>query len=172
MKKLITCIGFLFLFCISITGKTQEIDNTKFTVRYKLPVVETNDDGLKCLNTEQWDRVILIASEYKGLFEWRTEVKGIVTDYQFIEARYQNIIHNYELQLKIYAQRNEYLTLRLDKERERALSLSTEDRLQKYAMWAVILAETVVIGVMGVKMMTETGDHVSLTTAMVNLFAD
>ena len=141
----------------------EELPENPFTQRYKLPKVETNENGEKCLNREQWDRVILIASEYKGLYEWRLEVKGIVADYAFIEARYQRLVRNYELQLKIFTQRNEYLEKRLDQERKKALRLGLEDRLEKYAMWAVILAETIVIGVMGVQMYKDRTEVTSLT---------
>ncbi len=155
MKKVLTLTLCLLVLCSTRSTSAQERNSSDFTRRHRLPQVETNDAGEKCLNAPQWQMVIKVANQNKGLFEWRLEVIGIVRTHNAIIAKYELLIQNYELQLKIFGQRNEYLTVRLDQERKNAMKLGLEDRLEKYAMWVVILAETVVIGVMGIQMMVD-----------------
>ena len=152
MRTILTSILCVLVLLSPLMTAAQELNSKGFSERYRLPKVETNEAGEKCLNADQWGQVVTIASEYKGLFEWRIEVQGIIATHTDIVAKYELLLSNYKLQLKIVTQRNEYLDTRLDQERVAASKLSLEDRLEKYALWAVVLIETVFIGVMGVKM--------------------
>ena len=150
LKWLPILMSILVVLCTTFPLRAQETD---FSVRHKLPKVQANDSGEVCLNVDQWKQVLLVSSQNKGLFEWRLEVIGIVNAHEFITAKYEVLMKNYELQIKIQTQRIEYLTARVDQERKAARTSSLEDRIEKYAMWIVIIAETLIIGVMGVKMM-------------------
>jgi len=150
-KVILFTAALLILLSFSISTFAQDLPQNPFSERYRLPKVETNENGDKCLNPEQWNQVIKIASEYKGLYEWRLEHAGIVADHAFLVNKYETLIKNYELQLKIFGQRNEYLTKRLDQERKNALKLKMGDRLEKVGMWGVIVGELIVIGVLAFK---------------------
>lgn len=152
MRRLLIYTLCLLVLCLTLPTAAQKPSSSAFSERHRLPKVETNPEGLKCLNTEQWQQVLKVSSQNKGLFEWRIEILGALAMHNDIIAKYELLLENYELQLKIVTQRNEYLDTRLDQERTAASRLSLEDRLEKYALWAVVLIETVFIGVMGVKM--------------------
>ena len=155
-SRFATLWSVLLLFLLVFNGSSVMSQETDFSVRHKLPKVQANDAGEVCLDATQWQQVMKVSSQNKGLFEWRLEVIGIVNTHNAIIAKYELLIDNYELQLKILTQRNEYLNTRIDQERQAALKVSLEDRIEKYAMWVVILGELVIIGVMGVKMMVSS----------------
>lgn len=120
-------------------------------VRYKLPEVKTDANGQKCLGTEQWKDVIAVASEYKKHFEWRLKIEPVLMEYQAISAAYGLVEDNLQLQIDLLEISNESLKDQLLQSENLKLKIQRGHRIEKGVMWVVILAETVVIGVLGVK---------------------
>lgn len=119
-------------------------------VRYKLPKVATVD-GQKCLSAEQWNQVILIASEYKGLFEWRLKIEPTLLAYDALKNAYDRDIDILEREIQLLKDNREYLELRLGQAETARTKFRKSYKLEKGIMWAVIAVETVVIGILGIK---------------------
>ena len=128
----------------------QELPPAPSRVRYKLPVVPANADGNRVLTEEQWQQVILIASEYKGLFEWRLAIEPTLIKYQSLERTYELRIEGLNHQIALLTNSREFLTLRLGQEQKNKLDVMRSQKVERIVMWCVIVAETIVIGVLAV----------------------
>jgi hypothetical protein len=132
----------------------RALADNPYEIRRNLPTVETTMiEGVphKCFNTVQWQSVLLLGSDYQGLYDWRLKILGILDAHQAVIEGYELRIKGYENELK---NKDRYIVFQRDhindltkKHRNEAL----EERIEKYVMWAVIIAETVVIGVIGAK---------------------
>lgn len=144
--KIVATLVVLFML-MSLTP----LANEPSWVRYKLPVVETNDEGEKCLDSKQWGTVILIASEYKGLFNWRHDIEPALWKYQSLEESYELKFSILQQQIKSLEDDREYKKLRLGQEiKARTASLGAY-KIEKGVMWAMIAIETITIGILGVR---------------------
>lgn len=142
----------LIILCASIPSYAEE-DPYK-TIR-RLPSVSSTDiDGVphKCLGHSEWKTVLLIAQDYQSLFMWRLQIKGVIAAHEDIITSYDLKISNYEVMLEVKDADVEYYKERLNETESRIKSNRFSDRLEKYLLWAAILVETVVIGVMGVRL--------------------
>jgi len=142
--SLLVCVAALLL-CITASATEPS------RVRYKLPVVETNTAGEKCLNTTEWAQVLTIASEYKGLFEWRLTIEPTLWKYKSLEESYELKLSILEQQIKVLEDDRGYLQLRLEQEQKVRTGHLGKYKIEKGVMWAVIAIETVVIGIMGIR---------------------
>lgn len=145
-------IVMIICFCASVAA--QDADTKP---RYTLPSVDTSTvEGvpMKCLDVKQWQRVILIASEYQGLYDWRLETLGTLNAYQLNDQGYERIISNYKLQLKMLQDDRTYLQLRLKDEADANIRKRKSFRIESGIKWGIIAVETIVIGILGVKGMT------------------
>jgi len=120
-------------------------------IRYKLPVVKTNDTGQKCLNAAQWQKVIVVASEYKKHFDWRLKIEPVLMEYEALDATYGLIDDNLQLRIDLLEADKEGLKVQLSESETLRLKLQKGHRIEKGVMWVVILAETIVIGVLGIR---------------------
>lgn len=95
--------AFLTALCILMvmTFSTTAQDNP-YAVREKLPIVPTNENGEKCLNAEQWQQVLRVSSQNKGLFEWRLQIEPTIDMHARVVADYEQLIKNLELELKVF----------------------------------------------------------------------
>ncbi len=144
---MIRVLAFLILLFVTFDASAQEPSR----VRYKLPKVETNDAGEKCLNSEKWQKVILMASEYKGLFDWRLKIDPTLIEYASLKDTYELKLKIKDEQIALLKEDREYLQLRLGQSEKARTAHTTSYKIEKGIMWAVIAVETVVIGVLGVK---------------------
>lgn len=141
----------LILLCnLPVQAQEQNPHDEPSRVRYKLPQVATVDEQ-KCLTTDQWNQVILIASEYKGLFEWRLKIEPTLLEYAALKKSYEHDIQTLEREIQLLKDNREYLELRLGQSEKARTQFSKSYKLEKGVMWAVIAIETVVIGILGVK---------------------
>jgi len=122
--------------------------------RRTLPVVQTREiDKIqyKCLDTQQWQDVLVLANDYQGLFNWRLKMEGVLAAQTTLIAAYELKINNYEAILKIKDADRNFLTKQIESAEEKGKRKEFEDRLEKYGLWAVVLVETIVIGVLGAR---------------------
>lgn len=145
IRILLVCVSLVLT--LSYTAQADEPSR----VRYRLPVVPTNADGNKCLDTAQWNQVILVASEYKGLFDWRLDIDPTLLKYASLEESYLLQISFFEREIKELKDSREYLLLRLGQETKAKSRTSKIYKLEKGLMWGMIAIETVVIGILGIK---------------------
>ena len=124
---------------------------TTLPPREKLPQVETNDLGEKCLNVTQWKQVMAVALQNKGLYEWRLEIEPTIFLYQSLEKSYELKLSILQEQVDLLKDDREYLQLRLDQSRKALTQGDKGAKFEKIVMWGVIVIETVVIGVFGIK---------------------
>jgi hypothetical protein len=123
-------------------------------IRRALPVVETqeiNKVQYKCLNTDQWKDVLLLANDYQGLFNWRLQMEGVLKAQETLVEAYELKIGNYEAMLKIREADRKFLTDELKRIDEKNKRQAFEERLEKYGLWAIVLVETITIGILGAK---------------------
>ena len=145
MKQLL-----LILFFLSVPLRAAE---KVYKTRYTLPeVADTDIEGAphKCLNVIQWQRVLVIANDYKSLYDWRLETLGVLAGYNQLQLEHDQLIVEYESIIKIHERDREYLNMRLNDEISHKAKLRLKNNIEQYVMWAVILAETIVIGVFGI----------------------
>ena len=141
----------LLCVCLVLTLPYTARADEPSRVRYKLPVVPTNAEGDKCLDTAQWNQVVLIASEYKGLFNWRLDIDPTLLKYASLEESYLLQISFFEREVKELKDSRTYLQLRLGQETKSKSRFSKIYKLEKGLMWGMIAIETVVIGILGIK---------------------
>lgn len=134
MKNIIGLIVLVASFGISVCALAQdsataEIDallNFQVSPRYALPQAAVRDiDGEKlwCLDVEQRKTVMLMASEFHGLYDWRLKVYSILRAQRDILQSYELKISSYEASLKVHESDRDYLTTRLDKEEQWGIRL-------------------------------------------------
>ncbi len=123
-------------------------------VRYKLPVVPTNANGQKCLDVHQWKSVMAVASEYKKHFDWKLEIEPVLLGYASLDQTYGLLSDNMEESITRLEDTRDGLHIRLTESENLRLKAAKGYRIEKGIMWAVILAETVVIGVLGIRSTT------------------
>ncbi len=144
-------IFLVFLTCVIAPDAFGDEPKEPSRVRYQLPEVPTNVDGEKCLNTAEWKMVLLVASEYKGLFDWRLTIEPTLAEYEALEASYILKVGVLNSQIKTLTDDREYLQLRLGQTEKTRNKQRTAYKIEKGIMWAVIAVETIVIGVLGVR---------------------
>ena len=111
------------------SNSASEIDallNFQVSPRYVLPqapVREVDGEKLWCLDVEQRKTVMLITSEFHGLYDWRLKVYSILRAQQDIIRSYELKISSYEASLKVHESDRDYLTTRLDKEEQWGIRL-------------------------------------------------
>jgi len=121
--------------------------------RYNLPKVETTVlDGAnyKCLSTPQWQRVILLGSEYHGLYDSRLELQGVIAAQADVRKAYELRIQGFQHTIKILQADRKYLNTRVLDTAKTAQKKILRERIEKYILYAVILAETFYIGYKGI----------------------
>ncbi|RLC85691.1 MAG: hypothetical protein DRJ03_10895 [Chloroflexi bacterium] len=141
------------ILCVSATVHAEEEDPV--TSMRRLPVVESTDiEGLphKCLGHAEWKTVLLIAQDYQGLYMWRLKIEGVLAAHEDIIASYELRLTGYESMLDLKDADIEYYKVRLTETESLVKSNRFADRVEKYLLWGVILVETIVIGVMGVRL--------------------
>lgn len=146
MKYTLALLVLLF----SCNALAQDNPYEPSRVRYKLPQVATVE-GQKCLTPDQWQQVLIVASEYKGLFEWRLKIEPTLLAYTALQNSYERDIQILEGQIKILKDDREYLQLRLGQETKARTRFSKLYKLEKGLMWGIIAVETVVIAILGIK---------------------
>ena len=121
--------------------------------RYNLPKVETTvleGANYKCLNTPQWQKVLLIGSEYHGLYDSRLELQGAVKAHADIEQAYVLRIQGLKGTIKTLQADRKYLNTRVLDTVKSAQKQVLRERIEKYILYAIILAETFYIGYKGI----------------------
>jgi len=142
-------LSLIFVLSLAQTALAEDI-----LVRRTLPVVQTREiDKIqyKCLDTQQWQDVLVLANDYQGLFNWRLKMEGVLAAQTTLIAAYELKINNYEAILKIKDADRNFLTKQIESAEEKGKRKEFEDRLEKYGLWAVVLVETIVIGVLGAR---------------------
>jgi hypothetical protein len=147
MKRPWLCTALVILFCSIALSSSATAQDKKFTERYRLPSVQTNAAGDKCLNAEQWDRVILIASEYRGLYDWRLEIMPALTLHGEVVEDLERVIKARETQIKLLQGDRDYLKSRVLEEHQFALDIQKSEKMSVLGWkitagvgWAGVLA--------------------------------
>jgi hypothetical protein len=92
-----------------------------------------------------------MANAYKGLYDWRLKIEGTLDAHAKVITAYELQITNYKNIILLKDRHLEYLNANVKQLEKQHRNTRLEDRIQKYALWAVVLAETIVIGVISFK---------------------
>ena len=164
MKNIIGLIILMTLFIAPTLSRAEdsalkEIDallNFQDSPRYVLPTVPTTSmDGsdYKCLSVKEWQTVLQISNSFHGLYDWRLQVHSILLAQRDIIMAYELKISSYEQTAAIHEANEDYLSARLDKEKEWSLKLSRSKGLEVLS-WKIVagleLVAIVVVTVAGV----------------------
>lgn len=131
-----------------------QADDKLPTVRYTLPKVETEhreDGDYKCLNTKQWQTVLLMGRGFHGLYDWRLKIQGTINAHAILVTGLEKVIVNLELQIKIHERDVTYWKVRLKQSEESKANAVFASKIEKYAYLVAIVLETGIIAYMGVK---------------------
>jgi hypothetical protein len=147
---------FLSLFfLITLRTCNAAAQDKTYTTRYSLPKVPITYDseGLpqKCLNTEQWKVVVLMASDYVGLYDWRLQTLGILSAHESLAQDYESRIQGLQYQIEVLKDDRKYLTMRLDQSYKFGQQQVKSRKIERIMMWAVIVVQSGVILVGGIK---------------------
>ena len=147
MKKSWLYTVLVILFCSTALVSSAIAQDKTFPERYRLPTVQTNEEGEKCLNPQQWNLVILIASDYKGLYEWRLEIMPALTLHGEIVEELERVIKTRETQIKLLQGDRDYLKSRVLEEHQFALDIQKSEKMSVMGWkitagvgWAGVLA--------------------------------
>jgi len=105
----------------------------------------------KCYNVEQFKTLLLIVSDYHGLYDWRLTTLGILSANKSIINSYELALSNKDNQIKVLTQDREFLNLRLKQSYKVAESQSKSLQIERILMWGVIVVQSGVILVAGIK---------------------
>ena len=119
--------------------------------RYLLPEIKTNEAGVKCLNTQQWQRVILIAGEYQSLFNWRLEVETVLLRYVGLEEAFELHLRNLKEQVVALKDDRSYLHLRLDQSEKTIAKQRNSFKLDTALLVGTAIVAIIVVTVLSVK---------------------
>ncbi len=146
MTKSCLIITLSILFCLTAWNSSVIAQDNKFAERYRLPVIETNASGEKCLNEPQWSQVILVASEYKGLYEWRIQTLAAIQSHQLLVTDFEQLVGNLKLQINLLENDRKYLTTRVSEVEK--FSLQTQKSQKISVLGWKITAATGWVGVL------------------------
>jgi len=124
-----------FMLCLLTMPATAQAEE-----RIRLPEVQTLEiegQAMKCFNVEQYKTVILIASEYKGLFEWREKTERTLKLYELQIRAFETQLLHYESIMDIQEKDREYLTNRIDDLIKDRAALKLGSDIEKYILYAV-----------------------------------
>lgn len=156
MKALLCTVLAVLLCLMGSISSAQDPSSTSVSMHYVLPVVPTttNPQGeeMKCLTPKQWKIIVLIANEYNGLRDWRLKTEGTLKTYTQMVQEYELLLKNQKQIIKFQEQDREYLKLRLDQELKASKNANFSNSLEKYGLWAIVVIETLTIGILGARM--------------------
>jgi hypothetical protein len=136
----------------------DELPESPYTELHRLPmptIQEVDGDKLMCTTAKGWQKVMLMANDYQGLFMWRLKIEGALGAHNDIVAAYELKISSYEATIKVLQADRDYRTTRIG-ELETALLIGNKSfKIEKGLMWGVILVETVAIGALGIASFTQ-----------------
>ena len=92
-----------------------------------------------------------MANAYKGLYDWRLKIEGTLEAHAKVITAYELQIKNYKNILTLKDNHIDYLKDNVKQLEKRHRNTRLEDRIQKYVLWAVVLAETVIIGIISLR---------------------
>lgn len=150
MKYLIV---FILLLVPAAVFAQDEIETNPYTQLYTLPmpaIQEIGGDKLLCTTAKEWQKVMLIANDYRGLFMWRLEIQGALAAHDEIVQAYELKITSYEASIKLLKEDRTYYKTRVGELESALLAGGKSHKVEKMLMWGVILVETVAIGALGV----------------------
>lgn len=139
-----------FMLLLAVPGRCEEWTPTRRT----LPTVPSRTiDGVvyKCLDTSQWNDALLLSNEYQGLFNWRLQTEAVLRAQAAIDQAYQLKIENYAAMVRVLEADRKFLNDELARRDAAAARVRLGERLERYGLWALVLAETITIGVLGTR---------------------
>jgi hypothetical protein len=154
---------------VELPAEAESLISAPLNPKVQLPTVETTQvrNGViqprtgapegtqyKCLNVDEWKTVLIISTEYSGLYQWRLQMHGVVSGMLFIIQQTDALVQNYELQLTVYRQDREYLQLRLEQTINAVGKSERNYKIEKIALWGVILVQAAGIVILSVKSAT------------------
>ena len=162
MKQLIFWILFWAL-CFTAGFVNPANAEDEMGPRLRLPEVPTVtfDEGMpdkpiangqyKVVSVEQWKAILMVAVAYQGLYDWRLQTQGALKAYKEMEYHYDSMLENLNLQISTLSEHNEYLTLRLNQAQKTQHKITLSARMEKIALYSVIVMETALLVYAGVR---------------------
>ena len=121
--------AFLMVLCFSMAWTSSALSQSKKSEeRYKLPVVQTNENGDKCLNKEQWQQVLNVSSQNKGNYEWRLKIEPTVAQHAAVVADLERVIKHLKLEIDILQGDRKFNHTRIKESEDFALEVQKSER--------------------------------------------
>jgi len=157
MRILIFIVFFCAVFCAAAVQANQTgppvAPKEAFSTRYHLPggtTATVEGIEMKCFPAPQYQTVILLASDYGHLYDWRLKALGRMQSYDLTIAGFDKTVAQYQRTEKMLRDDISYLNLRLKQSHETINDTLTGFRYEKYALWAAVIIETGYILVKGI----------------------
>lgn len=153
---------YLFIFIWFLAAPpilADELPVDPYTTLHTLPtptIQEVNGEQLMCTTAKGWQKTLLLANDYRGLYMWRLKIEGVLDAHQEVITAYELKITSYEDTIKLLQENRNYQKTRVGELESALLSGGKGHKVEKILMWGVILLETVAIGALGVTSFTQT----------------
>jgi len=141
------------LFLATSPAAASDLDENPYTTLRQLPtpsIQEIDGEKLMCTTAKGWQKVMLIAVDYRGLYMWRLEIQGVLTAHDAIIQAYELKISSYEATIKTLQAERSYQKTRVGELETVLFTGGKSYKIEKMLMWGVILIETIAIGALGV----------------------
>ena len=125
-----------------------------FDRRFALPMgQELTVEGkeMQCFSGPEYTTIIRINTAYGHLYDWRLAAMSTMDTYDLTVASRDKTILELKGVIKTLKDDRAWLTLRLDQSKETISGQASGFRFEKYALWFLVLAETVTIAVLSFK---------------------
>ena len=146
---------FASLLIVLTVPRCADAQESDYAIRYTLTKVPTTFDEnkmpQKCLNTQQWKTVMLMSSDYRGLYDWRLKTLGTLAAHDKLVGSYELMLKTKDMRIDELKRDRKYLTMRLDQSYQFGQSQVKSRKIERIMMWAVIVVQSGVILVGGVK---------------------
>lgn len=153
MRQAYKSIGLFFMIGISICVVifivvllSFNVEAQEFRPRIKLPEGTTTADNQKCYTLEEYEQIILIASEYRGLHDWRLANQELLIHYDTLKSLYTTLNQVHQRQLKLYSDERDYYKLRL----KQVNSEVRDHRLERGLLWGLVGVQAISIVILAI----------------------
>ena len=126
----------ILAFCFLVSPLTSFASDS-FSVRLKLPTVSVVDNQ-RCMDQAQWNQVLSVSRQNKGLFLWRLEILPALAELDRLKIDYDRLKDNFAERKLLGQQERDWYQLKSEQSRKKMIS----DRVEKIIYISVIVLET------------------------------
>ena len=151
---LIFCVMSSMLYGFALVAQEEGPADNAFDRRFALPMgreLTVEGQEMQCFSGLEYLTIIRIDTAYGNLYDWRLKALDMMTASELATASRDKTIFELKSVIKTLKDDREWLTLRLHQSDEVISNQTRGFRLEKYVLWAAVLAEAVTIAVLSFK---------------------